>query len=245
MNKPLKMYFNWSSGKDASLALYHLQNEGKYQIDHLLTSINSHYDRVSMHGLRRELLEAQADAIDLRLTTIELPKEPTMDQYNQLMRKAVNQFKTDGYTSCGFGDIFLEDLRKYREEQLKPLGISAHFPLWKKDTKQLISEFISLGFKAIVVCVKAESLDETFVGRDIDADFIDDLPPNVDPCGENGEFHTFCYEGPIFKTPIQFTIGEKVYKEYKAPKGNHADQDKKTMGFWFCDLLLAKGEGSR
>lgn len=234
------MYFNWSSGKDASLALYHLQNEGKYQIDHLLTAINSHYDRVSMHGLRRELLEAQTDAIDLRLTTIELPKEPTMDQYNQLMRKAVNQFKTDGYTSCGFGDIFLEDLRKYREEQLKPLGISAHFPLWKKDTKQLISEFISLGFKAIVVCVKAELLDETFVGRDIDVDFIDDLPPNVDPCGENGEFPTFCYEGPIFKPLYSSQLVKRYIKNIKPQREITLIRTKKQWDFGFVTYCLQR-----
>ena len=238
MTPPIKMYFNWSTGKDASLALYHLKNKGSYQIDRILTSINSHYDRVSMHGLRRELLEAQARSMDIPLTTIELPKEPSMDEYNQSMRKTVNQLQLDGYANCGFGDIFLEDLRKYREEQLKPLGIMAHFPLWKKDTKQLISEFISLGFKAIVVCVKAELLDETFVGRAIDAEFIADLPSNVDPCGENGEFHTFCYDGPIFTNPIPFRVGEKVYKEYKAPKQDNNPQVKKTLGFWFCDLLL-------
>lgn len=235
----MKMYFSWSSGKDASLAFYYLLNEGKYQIDKLLTTVNSHYDRVSMHGLRRELLVAQAKSMGLSLITIELPKEPTMETYNQLMSNAMEQLKIDGYRNCGFGDIFLEDLRQYREEQLNSAGISAHFPLWKRDTKELLADFLALGFKAVTVCVNGELLDENFVGREIDADFIKDLPSNVDPCGENGEFHTFCYDGPIFNQPIKFEIGEKVFKEYALSNNkNHEEGSKKKLGFWFCDLML-------
>lgn len=235
----MKMYFSWSSGKDASLAFYYLMNEGKYKIDKLLTTVNSHYDRVSMHGLRRELLVAQAKSMGLSLTTIELPKEPTMETYNQLMSNAMEQLKIDGYRNCGFGDIFLEDLRQYREEQLNSAGISAHFPLWKRDTKELLADFLALGFKAVTVCVNGELLDENFVGREIDADFIKDLPSNVDPCGENGEFHTFCYDGPIFNQPIKFEIGEKVFKEYALSNNkNHEEGSKNKLGFWFCDLML-------
>ena len=226
-----KTYFNWSSGKDASLALYRLKQDPDVYIDRLPTSINAHHDRVSMHGLRRELLNRQAESIGLPLETIELPEAPSMEDYNQIMEQAVKRLKSQAYTHCGFGDIFLEDLRKYREEQLEPHQISCIFPLWKSDTKALLHEFISLGFKAVVICIKAELLDESFLGREIDERFIADLPANVDPCGENGEFHTFCYDGPIFNHPIAFQTGEKTYKEYKNPEG------KAGMGFWFQELI--------
>lgn len=235
MTEKLKTYFNWSTGKDASLAYYYLQKDENYQIDRLVTSINAHYNRVSMHGLRRELLVKQAQEIGLPLTTIELPEQPSMEEYNKKMSNVVTTLTSKGYTHCGFGDIFLEDLRVYREQQLAQHNIKCCFPLWKRDTKVLISDFLELGFKAIVICIKSKLLDESFVGREIDQNFINDLPENVDACGENGEFHTFCYDGPIFKNPVQFTIGEKTYREYKSPS-----KDKKgtSIGFWFCDLLL-------
>ena len=236
IQKP-KIYFNWSSGKDASLALYHLQKEGKYSVERLLTSMNSHHDRVSMHGLRRELLDQQIKSIGIPGTTIELPEEPTMEDYNQIMSDAVMQLKSDGFADCGFGDIFLEDLRAFREEKLKPYDITAHFPLWKRDTKEIISEFIELGFKAVVLCVKSDLLDESFVGREVDQSFINDLPSNVDPCGENGEFHTFCYDGPIFSEPVKFEIGENVYRSYTAPKNDDEKEGASDLGFWFCDLI--------
>ena len=237
MPEPLKTYINWSSGKDAALALYYLQKEGKFKVDKLLTSINTHHNRVSMHGLRRSLLEIQANAIGLPLKTIELPEQPSMEDYNRIMNQVVTQLKSEGYTSCGFGDIFLEDLREYRENQLKPHGIHCQFPLWKKDTANLITEFLGLGFRAKVICSKASLLDASFVGRDIDLDFINDLPSGVDPCGENGEFHTFCYDGPIFTKPVRFKLGEKVYREYKAPKEDDQIHENSKLGFWFCDLL--------
>ncbi|MGY0037527.1 Dph6-related ATP pyrophosphatase [Pedobacter sp. NJ-S-72] len=146
-----------------------------------------------------------------------------------------------GFTHAAFGDIFLEDLRKYREEQLSALHIKSVFPLWKRDTKELLTEFIDLGFKSILVCIKADLLDPEFAGRIIDSDFIKDLPPNVDICGENGEFHTFCFDGPIFKNPILFEVGERVYREYQSPKTDtdscSAGPVKNNSGFWFCDLL--------
>src|SRR5690606_26105595 len=148
-----------------------------------------------------------------------------------------------GYTHSIFGDIFLEDLKKYREDKLAEQGFTAHFPIWKRDTTELIHEFIDLGFKTIVVCVKAELLDESFTGRVIDRDFLKDLPETVDPCGENGEFHTFVFDGPIFSSPVPFEVGEKVYREYRAPKSaddvcKPGDDAKPLgMGFWFCDLV--------
>ena len=240
MAEELKTYFNWSSGKDASLALYHMQKEGMYSVAKLITSINARHDRVSMHGLRRELLEQQTKSIGLPVITVELPEEPTMEDYNQIMSRCVIKLKSEGYTHCGYGDIFLEDLRTYREEQLNPFGIMSHFPLWKRDTKEIISEFIKLGFKAIVICVKSDLLDESFVGREIDDSFINDLPQNVDPCGENGEFHTFCYNGPIFTKPVSFDIGEKVFREYRSPEQDDQLKSKDSIGFWFCDLLPIK-----
>lgn len=237
MIKKLKTYFNWSSGKDAALAFYYLQKNEKYEIDRLITSINTDYDRVSMHGLRRELLIQQAYEIGLPLTTIELPEEPTMEVYANEMKRIVTRLQLEGYSHCGFGDIFLEDLRAYREGQLKPFNIKCCFPLWQTDSKELITDFLNLGFKAIVICIKSELLDVSFVGREIDENFIGDLPSNVDPCGENGEFHTFCFDGPIFANPIKFVLGEKVYREYRNPGQSNESENPDSMGFWFCDLL--------
>ncbi len=230
-----KVYMNWSSGKDASLALYYLQKRS-HRVDKLVTSVSLLNDRVSMHGLRRTLLEQQAGATGLDLQIVELPESPSMEDYNRTMRKAVAKLRTEGYAHCGFGDIFLEDLRAYREAQLGPHGIKCHFPLWKKDTRALISDFINRGFKAVIICANVGLLDKSFVGREIDGNLINDLPTNVDPCGENGEFHTFCYDGPIFSEPVPFSVGEYVYREYPAPK--QSDQPNSgTVGFWFCDLL--------
>ncbi len=229
-----RAYFSWSSGKDASLALYWLKQKKHLNIDKLITTINSYYGRVSMHGLRTELLEKQTQSIGISLDTIALPQQPTMEEYELAMKGKLELLQSEGYTRCGFGDIFLEDLREYREKQLKPFNIQAVFPLWKKDTKQLLEEFINLGFKAVVICLKSDALDASFLGREIDRDFISDLPKNVDPCGENGEFHTFCFDGPIFSEPIAFTLGESVFREYKNPD---RDVDNSQMGFWFCDLL--------
>ena len=229
-----KAYFSWSSGKDSAIALYHLQQAG-LEVSQLITTVNSHFGRVSMHGLRRELLEQQAIETGIPLSIIDMPKEPSMKDYDALMATALGTLEKDGFTHCGFGDIFLEDLKSYREQQLVPFGIKGIFPIWKQDTKALLQEFIALGFKAIVICLKSDLLDASFLGREIDEAFIQDLPDDVDPCGENGEFHTFCYDGPIFAHPISFTLGERVFRAYKAPKQDGAQPS--SMGFWFLDLL--------
>ncbi len=238
-----KSYFNWSGGKDSALALYHALQDPDYHIEKLVTSVNSTFGRVSMHGVRAVLLEQQAAALNLPLQQLLLADQPTMSEYNSAMASLTAGLAADGFTHTVFGDIFLEDLRRYREEKLATQGISAYFPLWKRDTTELIHEFIDLGFKTITVCVKSELLDESFAGRIIDKDFLKDLPANVDPCGENGEFHSFVFEGPIFSKPIPFTIGEKVFREYQAPKTKEDNCFSTTvtaasqMGFWFCDLL--------
>ena len=225
----LRTYMNWSSGKDAALALHYLLQDPGYNVECILTTVNAHFNRVSMHGLRIEMLEQQVKAIGLPSHRVALPESPSNGEYEKLMGQKVEELKAEGMEYAGFGDIFLEDLRVYREQQLAQVGIKTVFPLWKKDTTQLIQDFLGKGFKTIVVCVNAAVLDESFAGRIIDEDFINDLPEGVDPCGENGEFHTFCYDAPYFKNPVQFTVGEKVYREYK--------NGETTNGFWFCDLI--------
>lgn len=230
---------NWSGGKDAALALYHcLQN--KVPVQKLITNVNAAHDRISMHGVRRSLLQAQAKSIGLPLETIELPEQPSMRDYENAVTQKLTAFKKQGIDQAIFGDIFLEDLKAYREAQLQKIGIQALFPLWKKDATALLHEFIDLGFKAIIVCTRAEVLGKEFAGRMIDEAFLRDLPKGVDPCGENGEYHSFVFDGPIFSSPVTFTKGEIVFKEYAAPKENKEDcftTAQKSMGFYFCDLL--------
>ena len=233
----IKTYFNWSSGKDSALALYHLLQDDQYAVEELITTVNSHYNRVSMHGLRKELLLAQTNALNIKSSLIELPEMPSMEIYEQKMTDIVTRLKDDGFTHSAFGDIFLEDLKAYREKQLAEVGLKAVFPIWKRDTKELIYEFLDLGFKTIIVCANSKYFNEDFVGTVIDKHFIDNLPKGVDPCGENGEFHTFCFDGPIFNKPIEFTIGEKVYREYNTPKTDDSICKTDKYGVWYCDLI--------
>ncbi|MFL1895367.1 diphthine--ammonia ligase [Aquimarina sp. 2-A2] len=238
-----KTYFNWSSGKDSSLALYYMLQQSDVEITRLITTVNKDYERVSMHGLRETLLDQQAQSLGIPLEKIYLPATVSMEAYTQIFKHKVENLKEAGFTHCVFGDIFLEDLRKYREKQLSTLNIQALFPLWKKNTKELIKSFIDLGFKAITVCVNAKFLDASFCGRVIDHEFIDDLPLEVDPCGENGEFHTFVFDGPIFNNPIEFTIGDIIKRDYKPTTKKedncYKDEDEVSWdtSFWFCDLL--------
>ena len=178
-----KAIFNWSSGKDSALALYKILQENEFEVCSLLTSVNKYYNRISMHGVRTELLEKQVKSLDLPLHKVEIPEMPSMEIYEDIMNQTLNDFKNKGVTHSIFGDIFLEDLRKYREDKLKQLGFTGVFPLWKMDTKQLIHEFLDLGFKTIVTCVNEKYLDKSFAGRTIDKQFVKDLPKNVDFCG--------------------------------------------------------------
>lgn len=231
-----KAIFNWSSGKDSALALYKILKEDRFEITALLTSINEEFQRISMHGVPVSLLKKQAESLRLSLLKLELPAEPSMEEYRDLMLQTMGQCKDKGVTHSVFGDIFLEDLRKYREDQLQAIGIQAVFPLWKISTTDLIHEFLDLGFKTIVTCVNETYLDKSFAGKIIDKDFLRDLPANVDPCGENGEFHTFTFDGPIFKNPIDFEIGETVKKTYAKPTSGHEEENAPYV-FWFCDLM--------
>ena len=240
-----KALFNWSSGKDSALALYKTLQNDEFEICCLLTSVNQQLQRISMHGVRVELLEQQAQSIGLPLEIMQIPEMPTMEVYEAVMQTSLSKLKNQGVTHSIFGDIFLEDLRKYRENKLAEISFEVVFPLWKVPTQDLIKEFIALGFKTIVVCVNERFLDKSFIGRIIDQNFINDLPENVDVCGENGEFHTFTFDGPIFSKPIEFEVGEIVYRKYEKPKDQDASDtacdtsasDAFDYGFWYCDLI--------
>ncbi len=227
----MKALMNWSGGKDSALALYLLQQQQNCELT-LFTTINKAFQRISMHGVRLPLLQAQAQALQLTLEIVDIPEQVSMEQYNQIMHQALTEFQQQGITHSVFGDIFLEDLKAYREEQLQKLGFEAHFPLWGKPTRQVMKEFLEAGFKTIVVAANAKLLDKSFVGRVIDDQFLADLPENVDPCGENGEFHTFVFDGPNFEIPVPFRTGETVLKTYE-----HSEEVTWDNQFWFCDLV--------
>ncbi len=220
--------FCWSGGKDSSLALYRVLKEGKYDVKYLLTTLNEEFKRISMHGVREELLNKQADSIGMPLVKVWV-REGTNEEYERQMAVAMERFRDESILQVIHGDIFLEDLRKYREEKLERAGMKGVFPLWKEDTSLLIQEFLALGFKTITCCISDSFLTESDVGKVIDNQFIKNLPSKVDPCGENGEFHTFCYAGPIFEREISFSVGEKVYKPLQLEGSKH--------GFWYCDLV--------
>jgi uncharacterized protein (TIGR00290 family) len=230
-----KAIFNWSGGKDSSLALHKIIQQNDYDIQVLLTSVSQQYKRVSMHGVRVELLEAQAESIGIPLQKLWMPEAASMEEYNRIMADTMEQARDNEITRSIFGDIFLEDLKKYREDQLAKVNMKGVFPLWKLDTRMLLEEFIDLGFKAVLVCVNEKYLDKSFAGRMLDKDFLNDLPANVDPCGENGEYHSFVFDGPIFKKPINFQIGEVVHRTYPSASGPAVNYD---TGFYYCDLIV-------
>jgi uncharacterized protein (TIGR00290 family) len=216
-----KIILAWSGGKDCSLAHYYIQEARAYEIAGLLTTVTDGYDRVSMHGVRRTLLERQAQSLGLPLQKVYIPKESTDKDYDSKMKEVLLAYQDEGINAVAFGDIFLEDVRRYREEKLAQIGMEAIFPLWKRDTTELIRSFIDLGFEALITCVDSKALDSYFAGRLINGDFVSSLPPHVDPNGENGEFHSFAIDGPIFKQRINVYTGEVVLRD----------------SFYFCDLL--------
>ena len=214
---------SWSGGKDSSLALYEIQKANTHNVAALLTTITEDYDRISMHGVRRALLEQQAEALGIPLKKVFIPKDSTNAIYESRMRALLEEGLREGIDTVAFGDIFLEDLKLYREKNLAQLGMKGLFPIWKRDSAELAHTFIDLGFKAVLVCVDTAILDPNFAGRPYDLDLLRDLPPNVDPCGENGEFHSFAFDGPIFKHRINHTVGEVVQRDH----------------YCFCDLVPA------
>ncbi len=227
-------YFNWSGGKDSTLALHKILEEGKYDVKYLLTTANQDHQRVAMHGVRLELMQQQAESLGIPLMIIEYSSSATMEEYENAMSKGIQPILDAGIRTAIFGDIFLEDLKEYRIKKLQEIGVEAVFPLWKRDTTELIQEFIDLGYKTILVCTDNSKLDDSFIGKTIDKELIARLPENVDPCGENGEFHTFAYAGPIFKNEVKFEIGEVVERKYD---GKTTEGEEKNWGFLFVDLL--------
>jgi uncharacterized protein (TIGR00290 family) len=233
----MKAIFCWSGGKDSSLALYKIQKERQYDVLYLLTTLNENHRRISMHGVREELLDAQAESLGIPLLKVWV-KEGTNLEYEQQMERTLLKAKSEGVTHVIFGDIFLEDLRVYREENLTKVGLEAVFPLWKQNTRELLHEFIELGFKTITCCINDQYMNDEWVGKEINEQFIMELPTAVDPCGENGEYHSFCYAGPIFKKYIDLVVGEKVYRplELKATDDCNLSSAPLTKGFWYSEL---------
>jgi uncharacterized protein (TIGR00290 family) len=212
---------SWSGGKDSCVALYEIQRAGNYQVAALLTTLTRDYDRISMHGVRRALLEKQATSLGLPLHKVLISRNATNEEYEKKMAEAFSVYQEQGFDSIVFGDLFLEDLRVYREQFLARHNMRGLFPVWKRDTTKFIKQFIELGFKALVTCVDSKVLDQSFAGRPIDETFLSSLPSHVDPCGENGEFHSFVFDGPSFTKAVNFSIGETVLRD----------------SFWFCDLI--------
>jgi uncharacterized protein (TIGR00290 family) len=210
----------WSGGKDSCVALHELQRAGSYEIAALMTTVTRDYERISMHGVRRELLARQAAALRLPLHEVFIPKAASNDTYEAAMAEGLAVHRAQGVTTVAFGDLFLEDIRAYRDAMMGENGMVAIYPVWGRDTDAFIRDFIAAGFKAVLVCVDLAKLDATFAGRMIDETLLADLPPGVDPCGENGEFHTFVFDGPNFAEPVAIEVGERVERD----------------GFCFCDL---------
>jgi uncharacterized protein (TIGR00290 family) len=210
MNKVKKTVLSWSTGKDSAWATYQLQSRDDIELVGCLCTINQEFQRTAMHAVRVELLKAQAAALQLPLTIIELPFPCSNEQYQQIMGDATQTLIDQGVECLSFGDLFLEDIRQYRIDNLKSTGIEPIFPLWLMPTDQLAQNMIEGGLKTVITCVDPKQLDASFAGRMFDQSFLDDLPEGVDPCGENGEFHTFVYDGPMFKQPINIQVGEVV-----------------------------------
>lgn len=212
---------SWSGGKDSAMALYETTKEDEYEILALLTTVTESYDRISMHGVRRTLVEEQVKSLGHQIEEVFIPEKASNEEYDSKMKEALKKYKNRGVRSVVFGDIFLEDVRKYREGNLKKVGMRGVFPLWKRDSLKLVQSFIDLGFRAVVTCVDSKVLDRGFTGRMVDYDLLADLPPGVDPSGENGEYHTFVFDGPIFSHAVPFSVGDVVLRD----------------SFHYCDLL--------
>lgn len=240
-----KAVMAWSGGKDSAFCLYKVRQEGIFDVRYLLTTLNQQYRRISMHGIREELLDHQAAAIGLPLLKVWV-SEGTNAEYERQMAATLEKVRSEGVRQVIFGDIFLEDLRAYREQNLARVGMEAAFPLWKSDTGRLIREFVDCGFRTIVCCTNVAFLGNEWLGREIDGSFIHDLPSTVDPCGENGEYHTFCHGGPVFHEPVVCIAGEKAFRplDLKTATRDAQEDQPVTQGFWFCDLGLPKQNGN-
>ena len=218
-----RILLSWSGGKDSALALHEIRRSGDYEVAALLTTITEGTECVGMHGVRRELIARQGEALGVPLREIRIPPFPSNEVYEARMRSVLEEYAAQGVRTVGFGDLFLQDIRDYREMSLGRLGMHGLYPVWQRDTAALAREFVDLGFRAVLVCVDLRALDRSFAGRVLDRSLLDELPPTVDPCGENGEFHTFVFDGPGFAAAVAFAPG--------------AVREEST--FAFCDLLPA------
>jgi len=216
---------SWSGGKDSILALHELKKHDEIEIVSLLTTVTDVYERISMHGVRRELLALQAAGLGYALEEVRIPQDCSNEMYEQRIQHALEKYQKKGVSCAAFGDLFLEEIREYREKHLERIGLEAIFPLWGKNTAELSQQFIKQGFRAIVICVDTKALDQSFAGREYDRTFLADLPAMVDPCGENGEFHTFVYDGPMFRHRIHVERGERTMRDNR---------------FSYCDLVDAR-----
>lgn len=221
MPEPESIVFCWSGGKDSAMALHVLLQQRDFHVAGLLTTVTEGFDRISMHGVRRQLLHRQTESIGLPLVEVFIPPQCVNPIYESRMEEAMRAAHERGIRRIAFGDIFLEDLKAYREKNLAKVGMEAIFPIWKRDTRELAANFVKLGFRARAACIDPRILDRSFAGRELNESFFRDLPPNADPCGENGEFHTFVYDGPIFGRSVTCRVGEVVERD----------------SFVFCDLL--------
>jgi uncharacterized protein (TIGR00290 family) len=221
-----KTVLGWSGGKDSAMALNEIQGSKEYEIATLLTTITEDYDRVSMHGVSRTLTEQQAASLGLPLHKVYIPRDCSAEEYETRMNNALLKFKQDGISLAVFGDIFLQWVKEYREKNSARLGMKPLFPIWGRNTGELTRSFIALGFQAVVTCVDTRAISRKFLGRIIDADFLAQLPDNADPAGENGEFHSFVFAGPIFEEKIAFKPGKRVSRDH----------------YHFIDLLPLKPE---
>ena len=213
---------SWSSGKDSAWSLHLLQRNPEYEVAGLLTTLNAAFDRVAMHSTRRELLEAQAAAAGLPLQVVPLPWPCSNANYEEAIRNACDAAIANGIRAIAFGDLYLEDVRRYREDHLRNTSLTPVFPVWGRDTRALLHEMIAAGVKTRIVCIDPKKLPREFAGRDLDKDLLAELPPGIDPCGENGEFHTCVFDGPMFHSPIPIESGEVVERD----------------GFVFADVRL-------
>lgn len=232
-----KSVFNWSGGKDSAHALWRAMQSDEYEIVALLTTANRSTRRSTMHGIPESLLLAQAERIGVPLHVVDLVPQGGMEDYGEAMTRAVGHFRQQGVTHFIFGDIFLHDVRSYREAQLAPLGIEVVEPLWGRSSAEVMRDFLDSGLRMVVVTTMADGLGAAAVGREIDRDFVASLPAGVDPNGENGEYHTFCYDGPIFRSPVPFRLGEPFMQSYDI---RHDDGSVHTYSYWFADLSAAE-----
>ena len=233
-----KALFCWSGGKDSAFCLHKVLSEQVYDVKYLLTTLNATFKRISMHGVREELLDLQADSINIPLIKVWV-REGSNAEYEEQMNTAFLNAKAEGIYHVIFGDIFLEDLRRYREQTLASIGMQAVFPLWHSDTTSLIKDIFDQGFKTTICCINDAYLGEDWLGKTLDISIIENLPANVDPCGENGEYHTFCNDGPVFSKPVRFTIGEHIFRPLEIKRSDDCSlpETAQSTGFLFCDLL--------